>query len=493
MSAGQWLAHFWQSMRTPRSLQRRLLTLLMPSLVLITLVESTLSYRVAQRTIDDAYDRSLKGAVQALSLATRMDENGFSVDRPFKLLSYVQSNARGTVFFHVETSDGHMEAGFTGLEFPWPSVVTFDEVYLAEGLYFDQNLRMAAIRRPLGGNSANGESRNAPLYVDLLVAEDLAPRHAYLRTFLLGTLGRDGLLLLLTLVTLVWMVRRGLGPLGHWSQLVRERSVHDLQPLPLDRELPDEARPLVEALNFHLSRSAQEQAQRQRFLENASHQLRTPLAVLKTQIAWLREQQKSDAMAPDFLDKLELQVDNATRHTQQMLRLARVEHATTIECQSILLLDLVQSVVLALQPLAQRRQIDMGMAHEANIDTDTRIWADSGLLEQVLENLLDNAIKHGRGGGIVTVRLQIGASQRSQAPGVWLTVEDDGAGVIAEALPHLGERFYRADQTSQGGSGLGLSIVGAVLERLGSQIDFARGADGQGLIARFWLPRDAPA
>jgi two-component system sensor histidine kinase TctE len=492
MSVWQNAQGVWRTMWATQSLRRRLLTLLMPSLVLITLVELVLSYRVAQHTIDDAYDRSLKGAVQALSLATHMDDSGFSVDRPFKLLSYVQSNARGTVFFHVRTSDGLMEAGFTGLNFPWPAQVTPDQIYLAEGLYFDQNLRMVAMRRALGNSPASEGAAAAPLFVDLLVAEDLAPRQAYLRSFLIGVAGRDGLLLLLTMTVLVWMVGRGLAPLGHWSRLVRARPVHDLQPLPTDRGLPEEARPLVEALNFHLSRSAQEQATRQRFLENASHQLRTPLAVLKTQIAWLREQQKTNSIEPRFLDKLEAQVDTATRHTQQMLQLARVEHGGLIQCQSVAIVALVQDVALALQPLAQRRHVDMGMAQGPGVDASTRVWTDAGLVQQVLENLLDNAIKHGRVDGVVTVKMDVGPGPDGQHLGVWLVVEDDGPGVNDETLSHLGERFYRADQVSQWGSGLGLSIVGVVLARLGSHIEFTRGLHQQGLCARFWLPCDAP-
>mgnify|MGYP000097113173 FL=1 len=131
------------------SLSRRLLTWLLPSLVLITVVEFSLSYRLAQQTIDEAYDRGLRSAVRALSLATRFDADGFSVDKPFQLLSYVQSNARGTVFFRVVTSDGLLEAGFTDLNFPWPTAVVNDDVYLAEGEYFDQHLRIAALRREL--------------------------------------------------------------------------------------------------------------------------------------------------------------------------------------------------------------------------------------------------------------------------------------------------------------------------------------------------------
>lgn len=483
----------WRSFWRAQSLRRRLLTLLLPSLVLITLMELALSYRLAQSTIDEAYDRGLKGAVQALSLATQLDEGGFSVDRPFKLLSYVQSNARGTVFFHVRTSDGLMEAGFAGLNFPWPAEVTPETVYLAEGLYFDQNLRMAALRREV--NPANGEldPSAAPVYVDLLVAEDLAPRQAYLRSFLWRAAGRDGLLLLFTMAVLVWMVRRGLAPLGHWSQLVRERSVHDLTPLPMDQGLPEEARPLVQALNFHLSRSAQEQAVRQRFLEDASHQLRTPLAVLKTQIAWRREQQKNNVTEPDFLNKLEAQVDSATRHTQQMLQLARVEHPNAIQCVPVPLLATVQAVVVSLQPFSQRRHMDMGLAQGAGIDAHTQVWADAGLLQQVLENLLDNAIKYGRTEGVITVHLALGADANGQRPGVWIDVEDDGPGVSEETLPHLGERFYRADEANQRGSGLGLSIVSAVLTRLGSQVELMQGTDQQGLRVRFWLPLIAPS
>ena len=482
----------WRSFWRAQSLRRRLLTLLLPSLVVITLVELGLSYRLAQNTIDEAYDRGLKGAVQALSLATHLDDGGFSVDRPFKLLSYVQSNSRGTVFFHVRTSDGLMEAGFAALLFPWPKEVSPDRVYLAEGLYFDQNLRMAAMRREVSMDAEGLASDATPVYVDLLVAEDLAPRQAYLRSFLWRAAARDGLLLLFTMAVLVWMVGRGLAPLGHWSRLVRERSIHDLTPLPMDQGLPEEARPLVEALNFHLSRSAQEQATRQRFLEDASHQLRTPLAVLKTQIAWRREQQKNNVIEPGFLTKLEAQVDSATRHTQQMLQLARVEHHNVIQLAPVPLLSLVHNVVLSFQPFSQRRDMDMGLAQGPGIDTNTHVWADAGFLQQVLENLLDNAIKYGRTEGVITVHLELGPDANGQRPGVWVEVEDDGPGVSEDSLPHLGERFYRADEVSQRGSGLGLSIVSAVLTRLGSQIEFAQGAHQQGLRARFWLALIAP-
>ena len=295
------------------------------------------------------------------------------------------------------------------------------------------------------------------------------------------------------MAVLVWMVRRGLAPLGHWSQLVRARSVHDLTPLPMDQGLPEEARPLVEALNFHLSRSAQEQATRQRFLEDASHQLRTPLAVLKTQIAWRREQQKTNVIEPGFLSKLEAQVDSATRHTQQMLQLARVEHPNAIQCVPVPLLATVQAVVLSLQPFSQRHHMDMGLAQGAGINSHTQVWADAGLLQQVLENLLDNAIKYGRAEGVITVHLTLGADAHGQRPSVWIDVEDDGPGVSAATLPHLGERFYRADEANQRGSGLGLSIVSTVLARLGSEVEFTQGADQQGLRVRFCLPLIAPS
>ena len=281
-----------------QSLSRRLLFWLLPSLVLIIVVEFSLAYRLAQQTIDEAYDRGLKSAVKALSLATKFDENGFAVDKPFQLLNYLQSNARGTVFFHVVTSDGLLEAGFTDLAFPWPQSPPLESVLLAENVYFDQHLRVAAMRRELVPANAN----TAAMTVDLIVAEDLAPRQAYLQQFLWRTLIRDSILLLFTALLMVFIVHRGLSPLGRWSKLIKSRSSDDLTALPVDDNLPLEARPLIEALNFHLARGQQEQAQRRRFLDNASHQIRTPLAVLKTQVAWARLQGSGlDAVA--FLNR----------------------------------------------------------------------------------------------------------------------------------------------------------------------------------------------
>ncbi len=458
------------------SLSRRLLTWLLPSLVLITVVEFSLSYRLAQQTIDEAYDRGLRSAVRALSLATRFDADGFSVDKPFQLLSYVQSNARGTVFFRVVTSDGLLEAGFTDLNFPWPTAVVNDDVYLAEGEYFDQHLRIAALRREL----VPATEKAAAISVDLLVAEDLAPRQAYLQQFLWRTLLRDGLLLLLTAFLLILIVRLGLSPLARWSQLIRDRNSRDVTPLPVNDALPLEARPLVEALNFHLARSAEAQWQRQRFLDNASHQLRTPLAILKTQIAWAKVQDKTlDTTA--FLSRFEAQVDQAAQHAAQMLQLARLEGGAQLKRTPVPLLTVAQGVVMSMQALAQQRRIDLGLEHAADIQPHTTVWGDANLLQQVLENLLDNAIRHGDAGGVASLVLT-----RSREA-VQISVENSGAPVSDEVLRHLGERYYQADQASYWGSGLGLSIVDAILTQMHSRITFSKPEHGGGLRATFSL------
>ena len=468
----------FQSVWAKHSLSRRLLVWLLPSLVLITVVEFSLSYRLAQQTIDEAYDRGLQSAVRALSLATRLDANGFSVEKPFQLLSYVQSNARGTVFFRVVTSDGLLEAGFTDLTFPWPSAPKNDEVLLAEGEYFDQHLRIAALRRELVAATAQSPA----ISVDLLVAEDLAPRQAYLEQFIWRTLLRDSILLVFTAVLLILIVKRSLSPLGRWSRLIRNRDSHDLTPLPINEALPLEARPLIESLNFHLDRGAQEQGQRRRFLDNASHQIRTPLAVLKTQIAWAKSQ-GSDLDAMAFLARFESQVDQASQHAAQMLQMARLESGQTLSPVAIAVLPLAQDVVVTLQALAQQRRIDLGLTCGADLDVSTRVWGDEGLIRQVFENLLDNAIRHGSAGGEATLSL----TQAGET--VLVAVENNGEQISDEVLAHLGERFYQADQASYWGSGLGLSIVAAILIQLGSRIKFEHPTSGGGLRAVFELNR----
>lgn len=476
----QWLKHGLR----PRSLRGRLLIFLMPALVVITLVEFTLSYRLAQRTIDEAYDRGLQGAVQALSLATRFDDNGFSVDKPFKLLSYVQSHARGTVFFHVRTSDGLMEAGFAGLDFPWPKNTPLEEVLLGEGLYFDQHLRMGGMRRELAPAGPNKPA----LFVDLVVAEDLAPRLDYLLGFAVQTALRDGLLLVVTSLILMWIVRNGLAPLKEWSRLVKSQPNDSLAPLPDDRSLPVEARPLIQALNFHISRSHEQQQLHQQFLENASHQLRTPLAVLKTQIAWAREQHSDNQALDSFLPKFEAQVNLATQHANQMLQLARIEGGPTLAPQATPVLEAARDALLAIQPLARQSLIDAGLILGAQIDASTCVWIERNLLAQVLENLLDNAIKYGATSSSVDVVISLKHDALQRITAVEFCVDNDGEAIGEEAFAHMGERFYKADQLNKWGMGLGLSIVKLILERANSSIKFQPKASGRGLRASFTLP-----
>ncbi len=467
-----------------QSLSRRLLFWLLPSLVLIIVVEFSLAYRLAQQTIDEAYDRGLKSAVKALSLATKFDENGFAVDKPFQLLNYLQSNARGTVFFHVVTSDGLLEAGFTDLAFPWPKSPPLESVLLAENVYFDQHLRVAAMRRELVPANAN----TAAMTVDLIVAEDLAPRQAYLQQFLWRTLIRDSILLLFTALLMVFIVHRGLSPLGRWSKLIKSRSSDDLTALPVDDNLPLEARPLIEALNFHLARGQQEQAQRRRFLDNASHQIRTPLAVLKTQVAWARLQGSGlDAVA--FLNRFEDQLDQTVRHAQQMLQLARAEGSDTLQLKAVAVHPLITRIVMAMQDLANARDIDMGIAVAPNMPQSVCVLADEGLLQQVLENLLDNAIRHGGAPGEITLSIaRLDSDSMFPDARILFAVENSGPPVSDQVLPHLGERFYQADQTSYWSSGLGLSIVTTILTKLKSQVEFSRPKSGHGLRAAFTIP-----
>ena len=166
-----------------------------------------------------------------------------------------------------------------------------------------------------------------------------------------------------------------------------------------------------------------------------------------------------------------------------MLQMARLESGQALSPVAVAVLPLAQDVVITLQALAQQRQIDLGLSCDAGFGVSTCVWGDEGLIRQVFENLLDNAIRHGSAGGEATRALALASDA------VLVAVENNGEPIRDDVLAHLGERYYQADQASYWGSGLGLSIVAAILTQLGSRIKFERPASGGGLRAVFELSR----
>jgi two-component system sensor histidine kinase TctE len=267
-----------------------------------------------------------------------------------------------------------------------------------------------------------------------------------------------------------------LRPLARLAAATRERAADDLAPLDA-AGLPADVLPLVDAVNRQLARSAALLEQRRRFVDDASHQLRTPLTTLATQVGFaLRE--TDPAAQRRALSAIENQLEETVRQTNQMLLLARTESAG-IEPERVDLGALVQDVARRWWSEARVHGIDLGLEAPAG---SLAVDAQPALLQEALSNLLHNAIRYTPGGGRVTLELgEEGGRAR-------ICVVDSGPGIPADELARAGERFFRGSNVELPGSGLGLAIVRSIAERFGGQLQLAPATPKGGLCATILLP-----
>ncbi|WP_430460710.1 ATP-binding protein [Thalassolituus sp. LLYu03] len=285
-------------------------------------------------------------------------------------------------------------------------------------------------------------------------------------------------LILCTLMALT-AIEYGLGPLRELGGMLRRRSLRNLQAVQLER-MPKELEPVVGGLNQMFVRLSQGLERERRFVADAAHELRTPLAVLKLQTQHL--QQMAGQTLSDELQQLEHSADRATRVVEQLLLLARLdENETAPDCSLQDLAELCRLTLAAMQWRADEAGCVLSFDAPAHLPA---VCVNSTMLEIALVNLLENAFRYGPGQPVaVAVSLR---GERLQ-----LTVRDHGPGVAEAELGRLTERFYRAGVTSHGGAGLGLSIVGRVMEVQGGYVQVRNHTDGGLDVALCW-PVDAP-
>ena len=432
------------------SLRRRLLTLLLASVVVAWAATTLLTYNHAHHELDELLDAHLARSARLL-LAQEGDELeeiriGESPDAgPYGQEVVLQVWREGQVLAlrsagAPETRLSHVEAGFSDAT--------------VAGRHW----------RVFSGWDVERQ-------VLVQVAEDHALRERLLAHYTLS--GLPALLFGVPLLgVLVWLVvGAAVRPLAHLGNEVSRRGSGDLRPLP-DDGVPMEVNPLVQRLNALFARiSASMQAER-RFTSHAAHELRTPIAAIRAQAEVARDSIDSTAREMALAHVIE-GCDRAARLVDQMLLLARIDERAVPSVPPATRLDHAASRVIAdLAPAALARDVTLELA------TDGAVTAavDGALLEVLLRNLIDNAVRHGRGPGVVTV------SCRTDPGAAVLEVADQGPGVTDDELARLGQRFYRTSSAQGPGSGLGLSIVQRVAENCGGTVTYRRGAGDRGLV-----------
>lgn len=321
--------------------------------------------------------------------------------------------------------------------------------------------------------------------VIVMLADGSDARQQWFSTVLMRVLLPNLLLFAVAAAVVTWGVARALRPLIDLKEAVENRSPRDLSAIATDN-IPGEVKPLVSSLNrlFQLV-NAQTEAQR-RFVADAAHQLRTPLAGLQAQVeAWAQA-----ARSMGGGDMLSLRADqvlrlrDATRRTSQLanqlLALSRADavSADTQPLQRVDLMELCENMLALYLDAAGSKRIDLGLEARP-AQTLGHAW----LLRELLLNLVDNAVKYTPPGGRITLRC--GHDGTAQAPPrAWMEVEDDGPGIAAEEHARVLQRFYRVPGTTGEGNGLGLAIADEIARAHRTQLQLDSGAQGRGLRVR---------
>jgi two-component system sensor histidine kinase TctE len=450
--------------RLSKSLRLQLLAWVVLPLAGLAAVNLWTSRNSAFATADLVTDRMLLGSARAIAEQVAMIDGVLDATVPPAAIEMFDTGDRDSVYYRVQAADGRLLTGYPDLP-----VASGRPGKAFDATYRGQMLRLRSYAHPIVGAGAA-----SPIVVTVgvtLAGHDAMARHRWFRAFA----QQLAMVLIAGLFVLVGL-RRGLAPLLKLRDAVRSRGRTELAPFFIP-EAQSEIRPLIDALNVYMERVRAQMAAQRRFVANAAHQLRTPLALLSTQAAYARREAGAAARG-EALAALQESAKRLARLAEQLLTLSRAEPGSRRPREDrVDLAEAARGVLESLAPVAVGRRIDLGLDA---CDAAT-VTGDGTMLREMVVNLVDNALRYGRTGGSVTVAV---AARNGHAV---LTVADDGPGIPADEREHVFERFYRIPGGAEEGSGLGLAIVREVADNAGGSVTLAD-APGGGLVVEVRLP-----
>lgn len=439
------------------SIRINLLKWLIAPLLAINLIGAGLTYRLAWVPAQMAFDQSLADAAWALVPRLRDNDGTILVDLPQQAEQVLRLDHVDVIYFIVRNPSGQLVAG--DQDFPsLPAPEKLNDPVAYDGTMRGEAIRMIVLKARVGTQ-----------VVSISVAETLRKRALIRTEIFVALIVLEGLLTALS-IALVWLaVTRGLLPLKKMQADLDARSHDTLAPVS-EADLPRELRPLVDAINTLLGKVQAGAAAQQAFLANVAHQLRTPLAALQMQLEWLQQRHPEGHETAHSATLMLTATARMIRHTNQLLALARAEPSRLEKdrFEEVDLVPLIEDAVQVFVEQAVRKQIDLGFELQP-----ARLRADPFLLRDLIDNLIDNAIRYSPPGSTVTV----GCCRI--VDDVFFMVEDSGPGIAEAQRELIFNRFYRLDDTVAG-SGLGLAIVRDIVLAHDAQMELSSGPDGRG-------------
>jgi len=461
---------------TATSLRKRLLAWVMLPLLGAVAVDGWISHREASATASVVQDRLLLGSARIVAEQLHLEDGALQDHIPPAALELFESGEVDRVYYRVTTGAGQIVTGYAELALPGA------ELQPETPHFFDTQVRGAPVRAVAFLQPVLADPGVLPVLVE--IAQTMNGHERLTRSLWLRTMAQQLLLLALVAALVLFGLRRGLLPLLRLRDTVLAREPGSLQPLAFDA-MPAELSPLVVAINEYARRLDQYTGAQRVFIQNAAHQLRTPLTLLTTQVSYAVRATDASGRS-ESLAAIRDTVQQSARLVNQLLTLSAVEaqeHAGKA-APSVQLDALIRQVLEDMAAQAQAKGIDLGfeMAGEGALVAAPRL-----ALREIAMNLVDNAIRYTPPGGIVTTRIDVAADT------VTLLVEDNGPGIAPEERERVFERFYRIHDGDSAGSGLGLPIVREFASRIGASVELRTSAAGQGLTVavRFAQPFQA--
>ena len=461
----------------PGSVKSYLLAWILLPISLFIVIDCIALYRNALESANTAYDRMLVTTAYSVGDSLRIDHRKLRSPVSYAALEVYEADFSTRLIYRINDLDGSFLAGDFDLPFSlpgrtaWPSTPSLLKIH--EGTYGQAPVRIAAIFQPLPPDSGQPG-------VVIQIAEPIDNRTNVVRKVLIGTIARQALLLLTVLIVTLIVVNRALDPLTRLTIRLNTRRDDDLSPIEAGTS-PRELQPVVLALNNLMARLQRLLGLQKRFVSDASHQLRTPLAVLKAQV---QSGLCGDAPAEQVIREIAVTVDRATSLANQLLSLAKVEQMRGKgERQCCDLSTLAQDVAVDLSPLISEKDIDFSL--EA-----VPAWVEGHpwMIGELISNLLNNAIRHTPSGGSLGITISGGED------GVVLRVWDTGEGLSPEIETRIFEPF--SDVHHPKGGGLGLTICSEIADALEARLTLKnRTLDGRvaGLDATIRFQQQPPA
>jgi two-component system, OmpR family, sensor histidine kinase TctE len=469
--------------------------MLTPLLLILWPAGLGITWLVAQNLANKPYDRALESNANALAQLVQVKGHRALLDLPKPAQEILRADELDTVYYQVLGLSGELLAGERDFPAPTDEEITPGLVRLRTDQMRGEDVRVAYL----------WVKTNSPLNESVLVqVGETVEKRSKLATDLVKGVMLPQFITLPFTVLLVWLgLSYALKPLNQLERTVRQRKPDDLSPLD-DQAVPREVAPLVSSVNDLLLRLQRSMETQKRFLTDAAHQLKTPLAGLRMQADLAVREGTNEEMLKHSLMQIARSSVRATHTVNQLLALARAEASgRNFNFHSLDLTGVVREVVQDSVPMALEKRIDLGFeaphesqqAHEAEGADQEKflsimVKAQPTLLKELIRNLLDNALHYTPEGGVVTVRVGLDhlpmptmsgnkAREQTQLIQAWIEVEDNGPGIPKDERELVFQPFYRALGTHVDGSGLGLSIVREISQQHGIDIDLKETNPGQ--------------